>query len=104
MPENLIHQISAIEKEADSIVKQAHDEAAAQERDADRRLEQLQAQLEKQYLEQVQEITRQTAKEREAQQAELRQRFQSSLNAVKGIKVEEAKGLIDKVAERISNS
>lgn len=104
MPENLIHQISAIEKEADSSVQQAHDEAAAQERDADHRLEQLQAQLEKQYLEQVQEITRQTAKERETQQAELRRRFQSSLTAVKGIKVEEAKGLIDKVAERISNS
>jgi len=104
MPENLIHQISAIEKEADSMVQQAQDEAAAHERDADRRIEQLHAQLEKQYQDQVQEITRQTAAERETQQAELRRRFQSSLTAVKSIKVEEAKGLINKVVERIVNS
>ncbi|HUS57868.1 MAG TPA: hypothetical protein VM141_04375 [Planctomycetota bacterium] len=104
MPENLIQHITAIEQEADKIIQKAHDDAAAQDREAQRRIEQLQAELEKQYLEQVQTITGQINKEREAQQKELKERFSAALAAVRNIKVDESKALIDRVVERISNS
>ena len=104
MPENLIQQIHSIENEADAAIQSAHKEAAAFDRDADARVKKLADELERKYKDEVKRIAATVDAERHAQQDKLNKTFRASIEAVRGIKLEQAGGLVDKIVERISGS
>ena len=104
MSENLIQQIHSIENEADAAIQAAHQEAAALDRDADARTKKLADELDGKYQDEVKRISATVDAERHAQQDKLNKTFHASIEAVRGIRMEQAGTLVDKIVERISGS
>lgn len=104
MPDNLIDELQTIEQEADQIMQGAHDDAARLDSDADKRIEQLEAELESKFQEESAATASRIEDERRAEEDQLRRKSQESLETVRGLDVAGATALIEKVVERISRS